>query len=634
MSDPIDYRLLAENCSDGIYRLDLAGRLTYVNQRGAEMLGFTPEELLGRHFADFHVEEQMAEARRQFAERLAGLGGRSEYRLLRKDGGLNWIAVTSIRELDAAGACIGLIGFVRNMDAQKRAEAIRSHELRLLRRIAGDAPLQDVLDDLCLTLESLASRPLRCAVMIADRVKSVLSCLAAPSMTAAYRGRAAYAIQDGNSACAQALRAGRPIVIADALHDGSPEEELALRREHGYAAVWSNPILLDGQALGTLAFLPAAPCEPSTEDARLIEFGVEVARLALAHEHDMRALRESEQRFRDFAELSADWYWEQDADFRFTAISYGPPSMLPTIIHPGLEIVGKHRWELPYINVPDGFWEEHRRQLEAGRPFTDLHMQYRLPDGRIRHAVIGGRPLFDDTGRVAGYRGVGRDITAEITAREQLEKTQRWLEQAVRAANIGLWERDPDTWEFRFTANWKALFGYADDEVDNSQEGFNRLIHPDDLARAHAVARAYTTNPQGEYENRFRVRHKDGSWHWVLSRGSVVGDPATGRRSWMGCHIDITGQQRAEQALRESEALIARVLELLPVGVWIADAAGNIVRANEAGRRIWAGERHVGIAQYGEYKAWWPASGKRIAAEEWALARAVRNGEVSIDEEI
>lgn len=74
------------------------------------------------------------------------------------------------------------------------------------------------------------------------------------------------------------------------------------------------------------------------------------------------------------------------------------------------------------------------------------------------------------------------------------------------------------------------------------------------------------------------------------------------------------------------------VLDALPVGVWVADASGRVILQNPAGSRIWAGERWVGIDQYGEYKGWWRDTGKRIEARDWALSRAIGRGEISLDE--
>lgn len=101
----------------------------------------------------------------------------------------------------------------------------------------------------------------------------------------------------------------------------------------------------------------------------------------------------------------------------------------------------------------------------------------------------------------------------------------------------------------------------------------------------------------------------------------------------IGCFvIDVTAQKQAEAELRRSETMLSTVLSIMPVGVWITDPEGRIVRNNAAGEMIWQGKRLVAPADYGEYKGWWADSGKPIASEEWALARAIRNGESSIKE--
>jgi PAS domain-containing protein len=80
--------------------------------------------------------------------------------------------------------------------------------------------------------------------------------------------------------------------------------------------------------------------------------------------------------------------------------------------------------------------------------------------------------------------------------------------------------------------------------------------------------------------------------------------------------------------------LLPQVLEVLPIGVWIMDRTGSITHGNPAGQRIWGGARYVGPANFGEYKGWWADTGRRIAADEWAAARAITKGETSLDEVI
>lgn len=83
-----------------------------------------------------------------------------------------------------------------------------------------------------------------------------------------------------------------------------------------------------------------------------------------------------------------------------------------------------------------------------------------------------------------------------------------------------------------------------------------------------------------------------------------------------------------------TQETLFRVLEKMPIGVYIADPSGRIVYGNRAGRRIWAGLKYVTADEFSEYKAWWADSGRPISSDEWALSRAIKKGETSTDEEI
>jgi signal transduction histidine kinase len=92
---------------------------------------------------------------------------------------------------------------------------------------------------------------------------------------------------------------------------------------------------------------------------------------------------------------------------------------------------------------------------------------------------------------------------------------------------------------------------------------------------------------------------------------------------------DLAERERAEEALRTSEALLNAVLDALPVGVVIADATGGIVRTNAAHDAIWGvAPETTSWEQYDAWAGYWPATGERIKADEWAMARALRAGEV------
>ncbi|HYD58092.1 MAG TPA: GAF domain-containing protein, partial [Burkholderiales bacterium] len=146
----------------------------------------------------------------------------------------------------------------------------------------------------------------------------------------------------------------------------------------------------------------------------------------------IRTLRESEARFRSLTNLSSDWYWEQDAQFRFTRIEGRNTSPhAPTLM-------GRTRWETE-LEV-EGGWTQHRALLSARRPFVDVLMWRIEANGRVRYMSISGEPFFDARGKLLGYRGVGRDVTARKRA-EQLLRLEHQVARALSEAtdaNAGL----------------------------------------------------------------------------------------------------------------------------------------------------------------------------------------------------
>ena len=130
-----------------------------------------------------------------------------------------------------------------------------------------------------------------------------------------------------------------------------------------------------------------------------------------------RILRENEARFRALTQLSSDWYWEQDAQFRFVSVDGDFPGL-----HGGrnAERLGKRRWELGALNVTASDWERHRAVLNAHQEFRDFQLLRRDRHGRDYWVSVSGTPIFDAHGVFRGYRGVGRDITAEKLAADQI----------------------------------------------------------------------------------------------------------------------------------------------------------------------------------------------------------------------
>jgi len=151
------------------------------------------------------------------------------------------------------------------------------------------------------------------------------------------------------------------------------------------------------------------------------------------------------------------------------------------------------------------------------------------------------------------------------------------------------------------------------------------------VSAALSGIRAVLSGERNEFSLEYPC-HSPEQRRWFVLR--VTRLSRTAPASIVVAHEDITAQKKVENALRAAEQTLRHVLELLPVGVWVLDGEGRIVHGNPEGRKIWGGARYVTPDRFGEYRGWWLSTGEPIAAEQWGAARAIREGETSIGEEI
>ena len=146
-----------------------------------------------------------------------------------------------------------------------------------------------------------------------------------------------------------------------------------------------------------------------------------------------RALRSSEQRFRDFAETAADWFWEADAQGRLTYLSERYEGVTGYDREQVLGATRRERFESWGIDVDR--YASHFADLAAERPFQDFDYERVLPNGSLQVHRLSGKPVYDERGRFNGYRGVGRDVTQSYQLARQMEH------QATHDALTGLVNR-------------------------------------------------------------------------------------------------------------------------------------------------------------------------------------------------
>jgi PAS domain S-box-containing protein len=158
-----------------------------------------------------------------------------------------------------------------------------------------------------------------------------------------------------------------------------------------------------------------------------------------------------------------------------------------------------------------------------------------------------------------------REQLHDINAR-RLE-LERNIELTARAGGVGLWDWDMRTNTVRYTREWKRELGYEDNEITNDFEEWRSRVHPDDRDRMISAIRAYVAQPRGEFIAEHRLRHRDGSYRWILTQASVLLGNGGRTQRMLGANIDITDRKNIELSLRQSETRYRELVDGLETRV-------------------------------------------------------------------
>jgi PAS domain S-box-containing protein len=222
-----------------------------------------------------------------------------------------------------------------------------------------------------------------------------------------------------------------------------------------------------------------------------------------------------------------------------------------------------------------------------GIPVDDVEVFVRQPDREDGIWVsVSGRPLKDEQGALRGGVIVFHDITERKLAEEALRRSRERFELAVAGSQDGLWDWDLLTNEVYFSPRWKEIIGYQDHEIAHHLDEWDKRLHPEERERVLAANFAHINGTTPYYAYEYRLRHKDGSYRWILARGVALRDAAGKAYRMAGSHVDVTERMEAERAARETQECYQAVMAALPVGIVVIDGAGNIRRLNSTAERL------------------------------------------------
>lgn len=418
------FRAAMDMSMDMIYLVD-PENLTFldVNDTAARAYGFTREEVLamGPSEALGFTPEELT----QRYDRLINQGGSSriERRVTLKDD------TPGIIEVYSRATCLNgrwiIIGVSRDISDRKVAETRALHLQHIFSTLSR-------INEAILRADSVDSLYQNVCAAAINADLFAMSMIVTPDGNGEFRGLAMMGDESfetrplqisteadsplGQGLVGAALREGVAMISNDYTNDerSLPWRDRLVEQNLNSAAAF--PLFQRKQVVAVMLFYSHIMEAFDSETQAVMQSMADNISFALDSfanaEEQARAaalIRESEARFRSLTNLTSDFYWEQDANLRFT--KYEGRVIGETNRKAVSRLLGLHLWEVPGVRPDSHNWRQIRRLMKKGQPFKDLELSFTNEINVRYHFSLAGEPIVDSTGEFAGYRGISRDIT-------------------------------------------------------------------------------------------------------------------------------------------------------------------------------------------------------------------------------
>jgi len=533
---------LAEAAPVAIFRMNQANECIYVNQFWSQITGQEALAALGHGWFDTIHPDDQASIQAEWIKVLSQNGYyKGEGRSLRPDGTICWYYCQAIPELNENGDVIGYIGTLTDISDRKRIESALTESEAKFRRLVEGA------NDVIWSTDT-------------HGIFNYLS----PQFQTIF----GFEPNDwiGKTAIEFVHPEDRAWVISEQMRSIQSEQKvnyIEFRHRHRdghyiWVSVNSTPIInAQGVPLGLQGILTDIS-ERKKSEQEILENHRMIQQIADSSPNVLYLYDLQEQR---------NTYANREIlvalGYSATEVQEMGAAWLTSVIHPD--------------NISSTL--EHFERLKLAHDGEIFSNEY-----RFRHANGEWRYFFsrdsifsrDVHGQVKLIIGTAQDITDRKYAEAALRASdQRW-QFALESAGDGIWDWNIQTHEVFFSQQWKALLGYADDEIENRFESWENLVHPDDIAQCYENIDKCLNHETLLYENEHRLRCKDGSYKWILARGKVFERTADGQAlRMMGTHTDLSDRKRAALELQQLSERLTLALKSGAIGCWDWNSTDN-----------------------------------------------------------
>ena len=516
------YRQIIETAREGIWMLDAGGHTTYVNHRTLEMLGYSPEEMLGRPSFDFMDAESKARATKEFEEhRRLGTYGQYEYCLQHKNGMPLWVIVSTNPIFNDRGEFNGAFAMITDISARKREE---EENKRLLKDLKERVKELEAIHETARILQTHEKE-------VSELLKEVVEILPP-------------ALQYPEIAAARIIYNGFEFTTPN-FRSTDWKLSAAFTTTNGIAGAIEVVYLEETPDDCREAFL--------AEERSLLNSVAEMLCLELDRRLTTVALLESEAQMERAQAFALVMTTHVGLDGRWLKV---PPTLCELLGFTEGELLKLSYQDLTHPDDVFNDKEQHERLLRGELKSYDLEKRYIRRDGRFVWVYLNCSLVIDSKGNPVHFLTYIIDITESKRVTEERNLFFTNAHDMLCIAGF-------DGYFKQVNSAWSRTLGYTDEELLSVP--YLDFVHPDDR---EATVEMAGLNSDGldtlSFQNRYRA--KDGSYRWLSWSSTTSKD----RQIIYGSARDITEQKLTEEKLKESEGRFRQLAENINEVFWMA----------------------------------------------------------------